>query len=345
MNAMKYRYPPDNDWNNQHRYYEQYAVMMEDIHNLYPNNLDVAAMYAESLMVLQCSVTRGYVFYDDNGNPVGNTTKATKILEGVLAKTEHPFAEHLYIHIVEPSNIGPKGTFRAYDEGKDLQENYKKTQAQHLQHMPAHIYLRTGHWYEIVNASITATNSDALYLTHGSEPYGPGHNTVFLIYGACMSGMSKVAMQYGQHEQDLIMSDPTREDDPPYEQAWNTLLTTYVRFGLWDTIIDYKKEPPVSSWIFPKILRAYAEGLAYLNTNSTDEAEKQLQIVVDLKDKVATYLNGVTTVALNILQGAIQWRKKSYDDAVNSFQVAIKEQGSWGYQEPPRWHFPTTECL
>ena len=71
-------------------------------------------------------------------------------------------AEHLYIHLTEVSNLGEGGTGRGFQSGLDLENKFQNTMSQHLQHMPAHIYLRTGHWSKIVEASIYATNSDSV---------------------------------------------------------------------------------------------------------------------------------------------------------------------------------------
>ena len=51
----------------------------------YPENADVASLYAESLMDLQCD-DDGYHFYDMNGSPLGRTNEIASILESTLRK-------------------------------------------------------------------------------------------------------------------------------------------------------------------------------------------------------------------------------------------------------------------
>ena len=44
-----------------------------------------------------------------------------------------------------------------------------------------------------MNQHLVPSREIARYLAHGREPYGPGHNTAFLLYGACMAGMRAAA--------------------------------------------------------------------------------------------------------------------------------------------------------
>lgn len=346
IQATSIRYTESND--TQLEGYKAYSAEMAQLYAKYPENADIASLYAESLMDLQCD-DDGYHFYDMNGSPLGRTNEIASILESTLHKVSHPFAHHLYIHLMEASGLGKNGTDRAYSSGLALEQNFNLTDAQHFQHMPAHIYLRTGHWYKIVEASVFAVNSDSKYIENEAIPYGPGHNCVFLVYGACMSGMREVAIKYSFHEQDIISEDPSREDDPPYEQAWNTLLTTYIRFGMWNEILNYTKSPPVDSWIFPSILLSYAKGLAYLHQTQDslrlEKAQNALKNLESLAPTVDPYLKGVTMVALNTLQGILSFAMSDFDNAVNSMRTAVNTQYAWGYNEPPRWHYPSSNCL
>ena len=111
---------------------------------------DVLTFLAEAHMVLHCN-SAGYEFYDPStGSPYPEIDSATQTLEQVLKQTSysHPFAKHLYIHIVEPSHAGEPTATHPYAAGRaerasdSLEAQFKNSVSQHLQHMPGHIFLR-----------------------------------------------------------------------------------------------------------------------------------------------------------------------------------------------------------
>jgi tetratricopeptide (TPR) repeat protein len=111
-----------------------YSEKMKALAAAYPDDLDAATLYAESLMNL-----RPWQLYSLDGTPSDVTPEVVAVLEGVLAKApDHPGANHYYIHAVEASNQ-PE---RALPSAARLESLVPA--AGHLVHMPAHIYSRTG---------------------------------------------------------------------------------------------------------------------------------------------------------------------------------------------------------
>jgi hypothetical protein len=147
----------------------------------------------------------------------------------VLPEPRHPFASHLFIHATESSRagFGPNSAGRAAGVADRLVERFGNGTSlwQHIQHMPAHVYLRTGRYGDGVAANVVAHASDGEWLNHSLVPYGPGHDLVFLIYCACMDGQSDTAVQYGVVLTALYASAPGT-DLPPTFQWRETLLTT-----------------------------------------------------------------------------------------------------------------------
>ncbi len=78
---------------------EEYAMAMGELAAAYPEDMDAAALYAESVMN-----TMPWNYWQDNGDPRPETVKVITALERVLATApKHPLALHLYIHAVEAS--------------------------------------------------------------------------------------------------------------------------------------------------------------------------------------------------------------------------------------------------
>ena len=77
-----------------------YALAMESLSNKYPDDMDAASLFAESLMN-----TMPWNYWAEDGNPKPDTVKVIETLESVLKKApNHPLAIHLYIHAVEASS-------------------------------------------------------------------------------------------------------------------------------------------------------------------------------------------------------------------------------------------------
>lgn len=181
---------------------------------------DIAAFYVEAVMILHASPGGDYEFYDPGtGLPVPEIAQTTPILERllldpatrkVLPPPRQPFAEHLYMHITEPSasGYGPNSAGRSVGVADRTRERFNGTQWPHLQHMAGHIYLRTGRYGDVVAVNELAQRSGATWLGHGLVPYGPAHNVVFLIYGACMDGQSAVAHAYGDILREIYVAAP-----------------------------------------------------------------------------------------------------------------------------------------
>lgn len=217
INAIGLRYS-GNPKTNATQLSRQYADALNSS-SMIAADSDVAAFYAEATMLLHC-VVGGYNFYNTTtGMAFPEIAQATEVLESklldpatrkVLPPPRQPFAEHLYMHITEPSHagFGNNSAGRSLGVADRVRADFNQTEWQHLQHMSGHIYLRTGRYGDVVAVNKEAHASDAIWLKSGLVPYGPGHNVVFLIYGACMDGQKGVAEQYGLVLRDIYAAAP-----------------------------------------------------------------------------------------------------------------------------------------
>ena len=189
VEALAARYaqdPPEN----RHALDEAYAAAMGELARRHPDDLDAATLFAEALMNLQ-----PWDYWDEAGNPKGNTAQIVAVLESVIGRNpDHPGALHLYIHAVEASNEPERGVAAA-DRLRTLMPG-----AGHLVHMPAHIYARVGRWHDAVIANENAIAADDAYLAAcrpqpGVYPLGyVPHNHHFLWFAATMSGQRDTAL-------------------------------------------------------------------------------------------------------------------------------------------------------
>jgi tetratricopeptide (TPR) repeat protein len=99
IRALAERYPSPNaesDWKQFHR---NYSNAMREVVEKYPDDLDAATMFAESLMML-----RPWQLWTLEGQPAPGTLELVTVLESVLKRhPDHPGANHFYLHAVEAS--------------------------------------------------------------------------------------------------------------------------------------------------------------------------------------------------------------------------------------------------
>ena len=163
-----------------------YSDAMRELTKKYPDDLDAATMFAESIMDLH-----PWDYWLKDGTPEPWTPELLSTLESVLKKkSDHIGANHLYIHAVEASKNPGRGLASA-DRLRFLVPG-----AGHLVHMPAHIYIRTGKYHEGSLANKRAVKSDEEYINQCNQQgfyplsYYP-HNYHFLWATATLEGDSK----------------------------------------------------------------------------------------------------------------------------------------------------------
>jgi hypothetical protein len=136
---------------------------MSSLTREYPDDLDAAVLYAESLMEL-----RPWQLRKRDGTPEPGTLEAVAVLEAVLGRNpNHPGANHYYIHAVEGSP-NPELALASAERLMTLVPG-----AGHLLHMPAHIYFQTGDYESlaITNQRGADVDRDYIALTNATGIY------------------------------------------------------------------------------------------------------------------------------------------------------------------------------
>jgi tetratricopeptide (TPR) repeat protein len=322
-----------------------YADAMRVVAQRYPDDLDAATLFAESLMDL-----RPWDLWSLDGQPQPGTEEIVRTLEAVLARApDHPGANHYYIHAVEASNHPERGV-PAADRLRGLVPG-----AGHLVHMPAHIYMRVGRYDDAVAANVRAVAADRAYIAsakpEGLYPmmYFP-HNLDFLWSAASMEGRSADTLQAARELSTHATPDMVRQMSD-IEGAVVAPLFALARFGKWTEILN---EPaPPDDLPFASGIGHYARGLAFTRTGRLGEARKELAALEKITaatppartlGQVNTAKN-VLTLATHVLAGEIAAAHGRYDDAVRHLRTAVHLQDTLRYMEPPPWYYPVRQSL
>ncbi len=332
---------------------QAFADAMAGLIERYPDDLDAATLYAESLMTMQA-----WDYWDSDGiTPRGNTTTILAMLDRVLGTDEtHPGALHLYIHAVESSDgeTLKRGEWAA-DQLRDMIPG-----SGHLVHMPSHIYARVGRWRDAAAVNRDAIRADDRYLAICSPPPGVyplgyvPHNHHFLWFVSSMIGDRENALAAAQSTAERT-SDPDLMRAPGLEAMQNFAFTPVfakVRFGLWDELVEVPR--PADDLPYQIALWHYAQGIAAVRQERLDDAaEHHAALAEGAADPVFEQmlwfgrypLSLGVGVAERVLAGELAMARGETAQAIAKLQQAAQLEDGIPYDEPPGWHQPVRQIL
>ena len=323
-----------------------YAAAMGRAAARFADDVDIAAIYAESLMDLT-----PWDYWEADGarlKPAVAPLLAT--LERVLAKRpDHVGAIHLYIHAVEASSY-VKRAERYADRLAKL-----APQAGHLVHMPAHVYFRVGRYRDSLATNRVAVKVDEAYIQRfqpsGVYPlaYYP-HNVHFVMVSAQMSGEGATVVEAADKLSRVVPSDVARSvlilqpvKAAPY--------FAHAQFSDAATVLALPD--PGADFPYIRTVWRYARGVAQAQSGNLDAARGEL---AEIERLVATTDFGpfnawkipakeVGQIAAHVLKARIAQAGKDLDAAVRELKAAVALQDALPYMEPPYWYYPVRQTL
>ena len=322
-----------------------YADAMRKVWQAYPNDPDVGALFAESLMDL-----RPWDQWTHDGKPEPGTEEVLAILDAVLKLSlYHPFANHLYIHALEASPH-PERALPAADRMRDLQPGIA-----HSVHMPSHIDIRIGHWNQAITANLTAIAADQAYRSIVGEPKGiivlyAAHNQHMLAYAAMMTGQRDLAVE---HIRAMVNGIPEEllKEHAMFDEAFVAMpYEVLLRFGMWDEVLAQADHPEFM--VFTRAFRHAARGIAYAAKGDTKSARAEQSAYLEASKLVPpddlfgnNSCQSMLAIATPMLEGEILVREGKIDDGISQLRSAIRAEDSLRYDEPPEWILPVRHSL
>jgi tetratricopeptide (TPR) repeat protein len=315
---------------------------MAELAKRYPDDLDAATLYGESLMVLS-----RWKWWTPDGKPAEGTAEALSALESVLRRNPlHPGANHYFLHAVEMSPT-PE---RALPSAARLMGVVPGIG--HLVHMPGHIFMRVGD-YELAaftNERAVAADQEYMKLT-GVEPnvYTLGyysHNIHFIAMANAAQGRfedaSRAANLLAANAAPAVQVMPMMAD-----YFMPVQLYVLLRFQRWDEIL--RSSAPAPQLVFLNAFWRYARASALAAKGNKEAARKEQRAFEEACNKVqpAAMLsfNSARDV-LKIAASALDARLAKDDRAaVEHWKRAVAAEDSLAYDEPPTWYYPVRESL
>ncbi|MFC3053118.1 tetratricopeptide repeat protein [Kordiimonas pumila] len=321
---------------------KRFAGAMAEVAAAFPEDEDIAVLYAEALM----DTTPWDYWERDFTTPKPAIKRAITQIEKTLASNpDHYGAIHLLIHLYEASTKVKQAEPYA-DKLAGLAPG-----SGHLVHMPGHIYFRVGRYVDSLNLNVKAVAVDENYLnqTTGSAIYRYGyypHNVHFVLVSAQMAGDAKTSLEYAGKIDKLIPLAILKEAEwiAPIKAA---SYFAYSQFASLDTVMGLE-QPPLSQ-PYLKAMWHYARGavLAEAGDDRALEEAEQIKILMGA-EKVKT--SGIPAATILELAGKTIWAKYHMakgenDKAISLWQDAIVLQDSMPYMEPPFWYYAVEQSL
>ncbi|MEO8369824.1 MAG: hypothetical protein ABI806_11535 [Candidatus Solibacter sp.] len=318
-----------------------YAAAMKHLAEQYPDDLDAATLYAESLMV-----PVRWRWYASDGTPAAGMPEAERALEQVLRRwPEHPGANHYYIHAVESSPT-PE---RAVPSAQRLMGIVPW--AGHMVHMPAHIWLVMGDYELAATVNQRASQVDREYFAasnvEGAYNMYFVHNLHFVAYARSMQGHRAEAVKAAKEMAAAIM--PAVDVMPEMADAFLAVsVLTLVRVQAWDEIL--KMAAPGGKLFAQIAIWRYARTLALLAKGDRAGAQREREAFAAARGGISADRPwGTLNVAGDVLTVATESLAARFAatpaEAVEHWEKAVAVQDKLIYDEPPAWYYPVRESL
>jgi tetratricopeptide (TPR) repeat protein len=326
---------------------EAYAAAMDKAAEKFPDDDDIAVLYAESVM----DVSPWNYWQPGGHDPTPQAAPIVPTLERVLARNPaHPGAAHYYIHAVEASDR-PQRAEPFADRLRGAMPA-----AGHLVHMPSHIYYRVGRYLDAFSVNKSAVAVDETYLSATDAPIGVyrlgyyPHNIHFMMAAAQMAGDGGVVIAAAEKLRNLIPDEVARgiAMTHPIKAA---PYFAHAQFSAPDTILALPN--PGADIPYAQAMWRYARSLAATAKGDFTGAEAEANAITGIANRadfsalqaVGIPATDVLKLARALADGRLAQAQGDSQAAIASFEEAAALQDGLPYTEPPFWYYPVRQTL
>ena len=317
---------------------------MREVMHKYPDDLDAATIFAESLMML-----RPWQLWTLDGQPVPGTLELVTVLESVLKRNpDHPGANHFYIHAVEAS----PNLERAIPSAMRLMTLVPG--AGHLVHMPGHIFLQTGDYDLAAQTNVNAAAADKAFVQRtGATGMYPlmywTHNMHFIAYARAQQGRYEEAKQAAL---DMVENVGDADLGMQMLEGFHLYpLMVDLRFRRWDEILQTPE--PREERTLLRAFWQFARAMALAGQGQPNEAAAE-QTQFEARRTTMPAECGICSItrprtcwpwprprSTRSSRGRAGTRKQS----IQAWRRAVELESTLQYDEPPPWFYPVRESL
>lgn len=309
-------------------------------------DLTAATMYAEAALNLH-----PWDWWNNDGTARWPETDTAVAVSALVLRVDprHVGAAHIAIHAREASQ-SPDSALRAAGILTSLMPG-----SAHLNHMPGHIYHRTGQYALSVSHNQAAVVLDSIYeKIRGAEwryPMYYAHDNEFLWVSGSFVGKAADAETAASRLRGIVDTALVR----CYSNAQHFLAApglVGMRFGKWTSVLDVPSPWPTFSQPYPRGMYHYTRGYAYLRTGQTAKASAQLDSLRAIAESIPANAmvsnNSARTllrISAQILSGEMLAARGDFDAALPQLREAVALQDALDYDEPPPYFYPARHSL
>ena len=294
----------------------KYESKMKELYVKYPGDVETAVFY--SLAILATT--------DLNDKTYSKQKESGKILENLFkTNPNHPGIAHYIIHNYdspELANLALK-TARQY--------SVIAPASAHAQHMPSHIFTRLGLWDESIKSNIDSANSAVCY----AESVNPNASWVSEIHA--IDYLVYAYLQLGDNARAKLEMDKVKEIKEVFPKdhfaSAYALIAIPARLAVenknWELATKLKLPNTNLDWgkaTWPKAILHFSRALGFTNTGNSLAAQKELEILISLRNRLNEaeniYESGQVTIQIEAIKGWIEYSKGNADKAIEYMKLA-----------------------
>jgi tetratricopeptide (TPR) repeat protein len=341
------------------RWDNDYAAEMRGIYHQYPDDQDVIALFIEALITR----TPRRLWDIRTGLPAINSDviEALQVCERAIAVAgeaglqSHPALLHLHIHILEMSNEPERA--KASAEKLAL----LRTDAGHLNHMPAHIHMLCGEYQKARIASERAIAANDIYLAYAGPltPYTAAcaHDLLLMMHVCMFMGRYRDSIDAADKLRSILTREVLGVKDRPkfttsLEGYYSMRTHVLVRFGRWQEIIDEPLPDDPQLYLVSTAMQHYAKAVAYATLRNFSAAERERELFhksvgrIPAKRKVFNNsARSILAVGEKMMDGELEYHRGNYKPAFAHLREAVERDDNLEYVEPWAWMHPPRHAL
>jgi tetratricopeptide (TPR) repeat protein len=341
------------------RWDDDYAAAMRTVYQLYPDDHDVMALFAEALITR----TPRRLWDVRTGLPGKNSDvlEALEVCERAIdirAKAglpEHPAILHLHIHCLEMSNE-PERAMRSADWLAPLCPD-----AGHLNHMPAHVYMLCGDYWKARAVSQKAIAANDAYLAYAGTltPYTTAcmHDLLLMMHACMFLGRYQDAIDAADKMHRVITKEVLSvKDRPKFSmslEGYRSMRThVLVRFGKWREILDEPLPDDEKLYEVSTAMQHYAKTVAHATLQDFPAAEDERTLFHESLTRIPPQrkvfnntAHAILAVAEKMMDGELEYHRGNYELAFERLREAVHLDDHLEYVEPSAWMHPPRHAL
>lgn len=341
------------------RWDDDYADAMRGVYAAFPDDHDVAALFAEAMMTR----TAWKLWDVKRGVPAkgSDVMEVLTVIETVIAARDaagvlpHPAILHLHIHATEMSQA-PEQAMRSADLLGDLCPD-----AGHMNHMPGHTYALCGLYEKAKIASEKAIRADDLYVDYAG-PFNfyttaRCHDLHLMMYACMFLGQLTPALAAADQMCATLSKEVLSVKDRPQmaitmEGYYAMRMHVLVRFGRWQQIVDTAMPDDPVLYCVSTAMHHYAKGVAQAALGHADAAQAERRAfhaaVARIPENWRFFNNSARTmlaVGAAMLEGEVAYHAGDHASAFAQLRQAVQRCDDLEYTEPWAWMHPPRHAL